>query len=65
MSMCTITVQRVGDVGREQLLAPQTVETMVCRLVEGRLVLGRDRRAAWDTCARLSGRWWPASVPRL
>ena len=48
MSMCTITVQRVDDVDREQLLAPQAVETMACRLAEGRLVYECDRRAAWD-----------------
>ena len=60
--MLTITVQRVEDVRRQQLLAPQTVEPMVCRLVEGWLVLGRDRCAAWDTWARLRGRAWTASM---
>ena len=50
--MCTITMQRVDDVDREQLLAPQAVETMACRLAEGRLVHECDRRAAWDVYAR-------------
>eukprot|EP00966_Prymnesium_polylepis_P283760 6555301-Prymnesium_polylepis.1 len=35
---------------------------MACRLAEGRLVHECDRRAAWDVCARRSGRGWTASV---
>eukprot|EP00966_Prymnesium_polylepis_P187338 4343371-Prymnesium_polylepis.1 len=53
--MCTTTVQRVGGEDRQQLLAPQAVETMGCRPAEGRLVHECDCCDAWDVCARLWG----------
>ena len=47
------TVQHVGDDSRQLLLAPHLFEARRCAPLEGCIVVRYDRRAAWDTCARL------------